>query len=147
MTTDFAVEDNSVYTREHRPGKSELRKTKQGPGKPGFPGNQPSLAFVEHEDYYKIDLVAPGHSKDDFFITAGENKINVFAVKKRTTKGGPPAYPRREFVFQCFECEAPLPANADSDSVSAEYKDGILSLYLVKTDCPALHSFHPIVVY
>jgi len=147
MTTDFAMEENSVYPGKYRPGKFERREIKQGAGRPGFPVNQPSVAFIENEDHYKIELVAPGHNKDDFFITAGKDKITVFAVKRKTTRDVQSEYPQREFVCQCFECDAPLPANTDSDFVSAEYKDGILSLYLFKTDYPTLHSFHPIVVY
>ena len=147
MTTDFAVEENSVYPGEYRPGKFATLEIKPKAARPGFPANQPSVTFIENKDHYKIELVAPGYNKDDFFITAGKDKIHVFAVKKKTTQDKRSEHPEREFVYQCFECDAPLPANADSDFVSAEYKDGILRLHLFKTDCPALHSLHPIVVY
>jgi HSP20 family protein len=147
MSTDFAVEDHAVYPGEYRPRRFDRREISFEPGLPGSSADHPPVNVSEYEDHYKIEIAVPGHTKDDFIVTAHKDKINVLAVKKKVKKDERYDYRVHEFGYDCFECDAPLPNHADSDFVSAIYNDGILTFFLSKTDYPAPHSFHPIVVY
>jgi HSP20 family molecular chaperone IbpA len=40
-----------------------------------------------------------------------------------------------------------LPDDVDADTINAEYKSGILSLFLAKTNKPEEESVHRIIVY
>jgi HSP20 family protein len=64
--------------------------------------------------------------------------------KKAETSG---VYHIHEFNYDCFEHQFLLPEDVDADTISAEYKSGILSLYLSKTGKPEDESVHRVIVY
>ena len=143
------MEERSVYPGEYKPQRPEVSEMTYEPHLPGLRASLTPMNVIEHTDYYEIEVAAPGYSKDDFFVTAHKDKINVLAAKKKTARKSEKeaGYRLHGFDYNFCECEAPLPPDADPYFVSAKYNDGVLTLCFFKTATPVAQSFHPIVVY
>jgi len=118
----------------------ELRQTRKKAGK--------SLATVEeYADHYKVEIAAPGHQKEDFFVTIHRNTLHVIVFRSRPGRKERTITPSGEFSFECFEELVELPENIDTDFIRAEYKAGMLCICFPKADNPVLSASHPVIVY
>lgn len=97
--------------------------------------------------FYKIDIVAPGHKREDFIVSVDNNNLDILAFCKEPVSSGPQHFHMHEFNYNCFHHRIVLPENIDIVFVRAEYKDGILSFYFPKTTVPELNKKQQIVVY
>lgn len=93
----------------------------------------PNVNIYENENEYKIELAAPGLSKEDFKIDLKKNNLSVWAEKKvdaATQKD----YSRKEFEYSSFARSFILPEGVDAEKISAEYINGILTITIGKQD-------------
>jgi HSP20 family protein len=141
------MDSHSVYPGEYKPLPFEISEGREELDRPREGASQPVSNVIECADHYKIEIVAPGHIKDDFVVTVDKGQVNVFAVKRRSKNKEQPYYHSHEFNYDCFEHSILLPENIDTDFLSAEYKAGILSICFSKTDKPVLNTLHEVVVY
>ena len=74
-------------------------------------------------DKYIISVLAPGLDKEDFNITITDGTLTVKADKKAT-----------EFGTTSFTKTWTLPEGIVSDSITADYKQGILRLNVLKPE-------------
>ena len=51
------------------------------------------------------------------------------------------------FGYECFNRKLTLPSNAEYTFIQAEYRKGILNMYLPKTDTPTRQAHINVVVY
>jgi HSP20 family protein len=99
--------------------------TSRGP----FP---PINVFQQGDDILAI-IELPGVSKSDLQIQAKENAIRIFGQKTIN-------YPeevslhRRERTSGEFDRTLSLPVQINSDGIKAEYRDGILALFLPRAE-------------
>lgn len=107
---------------------------------------KPLVNMDECRDFYKIEVAVPGVRREDFFITAHDTRLSIVVLHKEenNVKKGLQIH---EFETACFERHLLLPENADSEFVSAEYNQGILSLQIPKTYQPSKAGISQIVVY
>ena len=93
----------------------------------------PSVNITERPEDYKIDLAVPGMDKKDFNVEVHEGTLVVSGERKEetTTEG---KTTRREFHYGTFKRTFTLPDTANQESVSASYKDGILTLVIAKKE-------------
>lgn len=96
----------------------------------------PSINVMEDEKSYRIEVAAPGLTKDDFKLHIDENDNLVINMEKQTKneekeKGGK-KYIRREFSYAQFQQTLALPENVDREHIAAEVKDGVLNIELPK---------------
>ncbi|MES2647931.1 MAG: Hsp20/alpha crystallin family protein [Bacteroidota bacterium] len=107
----------------------------------------PAVNVTELPGSYKVQMVIPGVKREEFFIHAKDNVINVCVIHKE----GPEEFAKfihtRESEFECIDRLIHLPENADSAFVSAEYKDGTLCMYAPKSKSPGHPHDMKIVVY
>ncbi len=96
--------------------------------------NVPAVNVIEHEDYFRIDFAAPGLQKSDFKINLDNNVLCVKSEKENSTEDVKENYTRQEFSYTAFQRTFTLPDSANSDKVTAEYKDGILSINIAKKE-------------
>ncbi len=94
----------------------------------------PAVNVVELEDSFRIDFAAPGLQKSDFRINLDNNVLTVKSEKEVSNEDVNENYTRREFSFTSFKRTFTLPDSANSEKVSAEYKDGILSISIAKRE-------------
>ncbi len=94
--------------------------------------SQPVVNILETASGFRIDIAAPGLSKDDFQIKVEKNILTVLTQKEtaRTEEGT--TYHRREFSYGAFERSFRLPETIDTDNIAAVFTNGILSVSLVR---------------
>jgi HSP20 family protein len=96
----------------------------------------PINVFQQGDDILAI-IELPGIDKNDLQIQVKENTIRV-SGKKSIEYPERVSVHRRERVLGEFDRTLTLPVHLDSDRVKAEYRDGILALFLprAETDKP-----------
>jgi HSP20 family protein len=94
----------------------------------------PRVNISETEKAYVIDLAAPGLKKEDFQINLKKDTLSVWAEVKTEDKEVVKDFTRKEFEYKSFARSFNLPDTADGDQITAEYKDGILSIVIAKKD-------------
>lgn len=105
----------------------------------------PQVNVIETDKKYKIEVAAPGMSKDDLKIELkADNQLVVSLEKdfeKRDDKEGEGCeqdeckhYLRREFAFTSFRQIFNLPDGVDKEHITAKMKHGILCIKLPKRE-------------
>lgn len=95
----------------------------------------------------KVDMAIPGIRREDVLVHADDNIITVCVMHKDPIHVEKGRIRLNEFSYQCFERRITLPDGVDTAFISAEYKDGILGIYISKTESPAKNQHNDIVVY
>jgi HSP20 family protein len=99
--------------------------TSQGP----FP---PINVFQQGDDILAI-IELPGVEKDSLQIEAKENTIRIAGKKAFSYPDGVSVH-RQERPSGEFDRTMSLPVQLDPDGIKAEYRDGILALYLPRSE-------------
>ena len=99
--------------------------TSQGP----FP---PINVFQQGDDILAI-IELPGIDKSSLQVQAKENTIRISGKKAATYPNGVSVH-RRERIFGDFDRTISLPVGLNPDAIKAEYRDGILALFLARSD-------------
>ena len=87
---------------------------------------RPLADVTESDDAYVVELEVPGVKREDITV---ETTGRVLVVSGQTQESE-----RRNRRTGRFEYRASLPANADSDGITAELADGILNVRVPKGD-------------
>jgi HSP20 family protein len=95
----------------------------------------PAVNVSEDEKGYEIEVAAPGFNKEDLKINVEDDILTISAESKKEFKenGNGRQYSRREYSYSAFTRSFSLPDNAKDDSITADYKDGILTLHVPKS--------------
>jgi HSP20 family protein len=96
--------------------------------------NSPAVNVTEDEKGYRIEVAAPGVSRNDFNIEVEKEVLTISTEKKEDKKDQKPNYLRREFNFQTFKRSFQLPETVDQESIQANHEAGILSVNLPKRE-------------
>lgn len=95
----------------------------------------PAINVIEDDNSFKVEVAAPGMTKDDFNIHLDENEELVISMEKKEEKKEEKdnrKYLRREFSYSKFQQSLVLPDNVDKDKISASVNDGVLTVDLPK---------------
>lgn len=101
----------------------------------------PAINVIESETDYKVEVAAPGMTKEDFQIHINEDNDLVISMEKKSesTEGDGDAegkkqgrYLRREFSYSKFQQTLILPDDVDKDKIDAKVNDGVLTIELPK---------------
>ncbi|MCI0513228.1 Hsp20/alpha crystallin family protein [candidate division KSB1 bacterium] len=95
---------------------------------------EPPADIVENVDNYEINLELPGIQREDVKINLVENTLTVRGEKKQTEKIDEKKYYRIERRFGNFQRTFQLPTEVDAAKVSATFKDGMLTITLIKKE-------------
>lgn len=91
----------------------------------------PAINVIENENDYKIEVAAPGMTKEDFRITiTDDNSLVVSMEKKNENKEEQKKYLRREFSYSKFEQSLILPDDVKREEITASVNDGVLTIDL-----------------
>ncbi|MCH8318080.1 MAG: Hsp20/alpha crystallin family protein [Bacteroidetes bacterium] len=94
----------------------------------------PSVNISEAKDHYKIQVAAPGQSKDIFKINVEDDLLTLSAEIKQENTTDDENYTRKEFGFASFKRTFSLPKTVDASKVTAKYEDGILNIVIPKSE-------------
>lgn len=95
-----------------------------------YMGHTPGANIIESEQEFRLELAAPGFSKDDFKITIDKNILTVTSEKETEQKDE--NYTRYEFNYGKFSRSFSLPKSIDTEHISAGSENGILRISLPK---------------
>ena len=97
----------------------------------------PAINVIESDKDYKVEVAAPGMTKEDFKIHINEDNDLVISMEKKTesTEGDKEGkkesrYLRREFSYSKFQQTLILPDDVDKDKIDAKVNDGVLTIEL-----------------
>jgi HSP20 family protein len=130
-----------IYPGIYQPcftNEQELIKTK---------GSKPPVNVIEFPDYYEIEMPAPGFCKDDFIIKTQGCSLLISGHTKLPDKMNKARYRQHGFQHRFITRNVDLPADADTEFGTAEYQNGVLSIYLYKTTYPVQNHQSFIIVY
>lgn len=103
-----------------------------------FPSAQallrPSIDIAETPESYQVTVEVPGVAKEDVEITVRDDSLVVRGEKRREEKGERGGYHYVERSAGAFQRVLSLPANADRDHISADFKDGVLEITVNKLE-------------
>lgn len=100
---------------------------------PSGSGAYPPLNVFRKGDDLVVIAEVPGIRKSDLQIQIKGNTIRI-AGRKSVEYGQNAGLHRRERLSGGFDRALTLPVEIDADSVKAEYRDGILALYLPRAE-------------
>jgi len=112
-----------------------------GSGRSSADGRQETMAVVEwaplvdiSEDAaeYRIKAELPDVKKEDVKVVAQEGTLTISGVRKFEAEESGRKYHRIERTYGSFRRSFLLPEDANPTKVTAEFKDGLLLVHLVK---------------
>ncbi|WP_413292376.1 Hsp20/alpha crystallin family protein [Bdellovibrio sp. HCB185ZH] len=95
----------------------------------------PACDLTENDTHYFMSMDVPGLQKDDIKIDITNNLLTVSGERKRATSNDS----NRKFQlferrYGFFKRSFSLPSSIESAKVEARYENGVLELYLPKTE-------------
>lgn len=92
----------------------------------------PVNVFQKDEDFVAVVELA-GINKSDLEIQVKDNLIRLSGKKAAAYPEDVSAH-RRERIFGTFDRTISVPIKVDADAIKAEYRDGILALYIPRAE-------------
>ncbi len=94
----------------------------------------PAVNILEDDNEYRIEVVAPGIDKKDVKINLEDDVLTISSERKEENEEKDKHYMRREFNYTAFSRSFVVPEEVDAEKISAEHKNGILTLHLPKKE-------------
>lgn len=94
----------------------------------------PVAELTETEEGYSLKLELPGIALEELDIQAARDSVSIAGERQSQHTETDQGVTRTEFRYGKFQRVIPLSAPIDNTAVSAEYKDGILTLTLPKAE-------------
>lgn len=95
----------------------------------------PAINVVENDNSYKIEVAAPGMTKEDFNVRIDEDNNLVISMEKKSESKEEQKehrYLRREFSYSKFQQTMILPDDVDKEKIAAGVEHGVLTIDLPK---------------
>lgn len=103
----------------------------------------PAVNILENETCYKVEVAAPGMTKEDFKVHLNEDNELLITLEKRTEpketeraektdEAKKETYLRREFSYTQFRQSLLLPDNIERDKISARMENGVMTIDIPK---------------
>ncbi len=106
----------------------------------------PAVDVIEHKDSYEFVMDLPGKTQDDVELSVKENTLTIASKETVQAEKAKDADEDSKFLIKernttSFCRTFTLPRNADTQQISAQFKNGILT---VKIPCKAELAEHKI---
>lgn len=93
----------------------------------------PRMDVRESADQYVLSIDLPGVRREDTEIELANEQLVVRGTRNSVVHSDDDRYHRVERTFGAFRRTIRLPKDVDVERVSADYTDGVLNVYLPKT--------------
>ncbi|MEM7373229.1 MAG: Hsp20/alpha crystallin family protein [Bacteroidota bacterium] len=96
----------------------------------------PAVNIKNNQDDFQLEVAVPGLSKDQVKIEVEKDLLTLSSQietkdEDKKEEGG---YTRREFRYQSFKRAFSLPDTVDTENISANFDNGILTVVLPKKE-------------
>ena len=97
----------------------------------------PAVNILETEDDFKVEVAAPGMTKQDFKVHINEDNELIISMEKKAENKEEDAkrkgtYLRREFSYTQFQQSLLLPDNIERENISAKVENGVMTIDIPK---------------
>ena len=95
----------------------------------------PAINVIEDDKDYKVEVAAPGMTREDFKLSVTDDNCLVLTMEKKNESKDEDKkrkYLRREFSYHKFEQSLALPEDVNKDEIKAAVNDGILTIDIPK---------------
>jgi HSP20 family protein len=99
-----------------------------------FLGWTPPFDVYEEKDGYVVKAEIPGMKKEDINVSIENGELVISGERKGETKGDGAEVYRAERYFGKFQRTVSLPATVSTKDVRAEYRDGVLTVTIPKSE-------------
>jgi len=96
--------------------------------------NRPAANIIDNEKDYSIEIAVAGMSKEDFNINLENDILTISVEHKEMDEKEEKNYTRREFRYDGFSRSFTLPEIVDQEKIKADYKNGVLTMTLPKSE-------------
>ena len=96
-------------------------------------GTFPPINMFQKGDDFVAIVELPGIDRKTLRIEAKENRIRISGEKQVSYKEGVSLH-RRERISGVFDRTLSVPVRIDADRIKAEYRDGILALFIPRAE-------------
>jgi HSP20 family protein len=97
-------------------------------------GWTPSANFFERDGKYIIQVEVPGADKDDVSVSVEDGFVTITGKKEMVKEEKEANYYVKESSYGEFSRAFRVPSEVDEDNVSAEFKNGVLTVELPKKE-------------
>lgn len=97
----------------------------------------PAVDISETDSAYQIRAELPGMKKDEIKLTVDQGVLTLSGERKVETQDKDQKHHRIERSFGSFTRSFVLPPDAVADGISAECKDGVLTVRIARTPAAA----------
>jgi HSP20 family protein len=118
----------AAMTALQRALESRLQSDWMGASTAGAGSYPPINIFQQKEDFVAV-IELPGVDKDDLQIEAKENTVRI-SGRRIARYDDKASVHRRERLFGVFDRTFSLPVQIDPEGIRAEYRDGLLALFI-----------------
>ncbi|MDB5005167.1 MAG: 18 kDa heat shock protein [Mucilaginibacter sp.] len=94
----------------------------------------PAVNISESENYYHVELAAPGLKKEDFKLSLERHVLTISVEQSADQQETQRDYSKREYRFNSFVRSFTLPESADAGQIEATYTDGVLCIDIAKRE-------------
>jgi len=94
----------------------------------------PAMDIKENEGGYSMEIELPGMTNKDIEVKVEGNLLTISSKKKDEKEEKQKDYVLKERRSYSFSRSFVLPENTDSEKISAEFKNGLLTLDVPKTE-------------
>ncbi len=106
-----------------------------GMGEPFFEYRAwPAIDVAEKEDAITVRAEVPGCKPEDIDVSVYGDTLTIAGQKKDSREEQGNGFYHVESSYGSFRREVLLPTDVDEEKIDAEYKDGVLSITLPKTE-------------
>jgi HSP20 family protein len=97
-------------------------------------GWTPALDVYEDKENFVVKAELPGMKREDIEVSLHDGTLSISGERKSEAKHQDAHVFRAERFYGRFQRTVTLPAAVASDKVKAQYKDGVLTITLPKTE-------------
>ena len=97
-------------------------------------GAVPALDVYEDEDNFVVKAELPGMKKEDIDVSLHDGTLSISGERKSEENLENAEVYRSECFFGRFQRTVALPSTVDAARISAQYKDGVLTVTLPKAE-------------
>jgi HSP20 family protein len=94
----------------------------------------PTVDISETENQYEVNAEIPGLKKEDIKLSVEDNVLTLSGERKVEKETDKKNYHRIERAYGKFERSFRLPKEVDAENIKANYKNGVLTVQLPKTE-------------
>ncbi|MFL5753256.1 MAG: Hsp20/alpha crystallin family protein [Bacteroidia bacterium] len=88
----------------------------------------------ETKDDFRVELSAPGLTREDFKVDLEDGVLTVSCEKKEESEDKDENYTRREFSYNSFTRTFQIPENSVEEKINAKYENGMLKIVIPKKE-------------